>query len=37
VRYIAEGNKLALKARRFASVLLQIKRDCDMAGLEPAS
>jgi len=37
VRYIAEGNKLALKTRRFASVLLQIKRDCDMAGLEPAA
>ena len=37
VRYIPEGNRLAIKVRRFASVLMQIKRDCDMAGLEPAS
>lgn len=29
-------NKLALKSRRFASVLLQIKRECDAEGLEPA-
>jgi hypothetical protein len=36
VRYIAEGNRLAIKVRRFASVLMQIKRECDMAGLEPA-
>jgi hypothetical protein len=37
VRYIPEGNRLAIKVRRFASVLMQIKRDCDMAGLEPAA
>jgi len=36
VRYIAEGSRLAIKVRRFASVLMQIKRDCDMAGLEPS-
>jgi hypothetical protein len=36
VRYLAEGNRLAIKVRRFASVLMQIKRDCEMAGLEPA-
>jgi len=37
VRYIAEGNRLAVKVRRFASVLMQIKRDCDVAGLEPSA
>jgi hypothetical protein len=37
VRYIAEGNRLAIKVRRFASVLMQIKRECDQAGLEPAA
>lgn len=31
-----EEKRLALKSRRFASVLLQIKRDCDADGLEPA-
>jgi len=31
-----EEKRLALKSRRFASVLLQIKRDCDAAGMEPA-
>jgi len=36
VRYI-EGNRLAVKVRRFASVLMQIKRECDVAGLEPAA
>jgi hypothetical protein len=37
VRYIAETSRLAIKVRRFASVLMQIKRDCDQAGLDPAS
>lgn len=37
VRYIAEGNRLAIKVRRFASVLMQIKRECDQAGLDPAA
>jgi len=37
VRYIAEESRLAVKVRRFASVLMQIKRECDMAGLEPAA
>lgn len=37
VRYLAEDKRLATKTRRFASVLMQIKRDCDAAGLEPAA
>jgi hypothetical protein len=36
VRYLAEEHRLAIKVRRFASVLMQIKRECDAAGLEPA-
>lgn len=36
VRYIAEEHRLAVKVRRFASVLMQVKRECDAAGLEPA-
>lgn len=29
VRYSAEARQLAVKSRRFASVLMQVKRDCD--------
>lgn len=36
VRYIGDAKRLAIKVRRFASVLMQIKRECDAAGLEPA-
>ncbi len=36
VRYMAEERRLAVKVRRFASVLMQVKRDCEAAGLEPA-
>ena len=36
VRYIADTRRLAVKVRRFASCLMQVKRDCDAAGLEPA-
>lgn len=36
VRYIAEKHALAVKTRRFASILMQIKRDCDAAGMEPS-
>jgi hypothetical protein len=35
VRYSAETRQLAVKSRRFASVLMQIKRDCDAAELSP--
>ena len=35
VRYSAEQKRLAIRARRFASVLMQVKRDCDRAGVEP--
>jgi hypothetical protein len=37
VRYIAEKHALAVKTRRFASILMQIKRDCDAAGMEPSA
>jgi hypothetical protein len=36
VRYIAEQRCLAIRARRFASVLMQVKRDCDRMRIEPA-
>jgi hypothetical protein len=36
VRHDADERRLALKSRRFASVLLEIKRDCDVAGQAPA-
>ncbi|HUA50778.1 MAG TPA: hypothetical protein VMB81_01365 [Candidatus Sulfotelmatobacter sp.] len=36
VRYMADEKRLAVKVRRFASVLMQVKRDCDAAGLEPS-
>lgn len=36
VRYSAEQRRLAIRARRFASVLMQVKRDCDRLGVEPA-
>jgi len=36
VRYMAEQKQLAFRARRFASVLMQVKRDCDRLGVEPA-
>lgn len=36
VRYITEKKALAVKTRRFASILMQIKRDCDAAGMEPS-
>jgi hypothetical protein len=35
VRYSPEQKRLAIRSRRFASVLMQAKRDCDAAGLEP--
>lgn len=35
VRYSAETRQLAVKSRRFASVLMQIKRDCDTEQLSP--
>jgi len=35
VRYVPENRRLAIRTRRFASVFMQIKRDCDAAGLEP--
>lgn len=35
VRYSPEQKRLAIRSRRFASVLMQVKRDCDAAGLEP--
>lgn len=34
-RYDLEQKRLAIRTRRFASVLLQVKRECDRAGLEP--
>ncbi len=34
VRYIPETKRLAIRARRFASVLMQVKRDCDVAGIQ---
>jgi hypothetical protein len=37
VRYIAEKHALACKTRRFASVLMQIKRECDANGMEPSA
>jgi hypothetical protein len=37
VRYLADDKRLAVKTRRFASVLMQVKRDCDAAGMEPAA
>jgi hypothetical protein len=37
VRYLADDKRLAVKTRRFASILMQIKRDCDAAGMEPAA
>ena len=37
VRYISDKHALACKTRRFASVLMQIKRDCDAAGMEPSA
>ncbi|MBI3517460.1 MAG: hypothetical protein HY060_25795, partial [Proteobacteria bacterium] len=36
VRYIADQKRLAIRARRFASVLMQVKRDCDLTGVEVA-
>lgn len=35
VRYIRDTRRLAVKCRRFASVLMQLKRDCDADGIEP--
>lgn len=35
VRYSPEQKRLAIRSRRFASVLMHAKRDCDAAGLEP--
>jgi len=35
VRYSAETRQLAVKSRRFASVLVQIKRDCNAEELHP--
>jgi hypothetical protein len=36
VRYSPDDKVLAVRIRRFGSVLLQVKRDCDGEGLEPA-
>jgi hypothetical protein len=36
VRYLADDKRLAVKVRRFASVLMQVKRECDAQGLEPS-
>jgi hypothetical protein len=36
VRYLAETRQLAVRSRRFASALMQIKRDCDAQNLDPA-
>lgn len=35
VRYIPNDKRLAIRTRRFASVLMQVKRECDAAGTEP--
>jgi hypothetical protein len=35
VRYLADSMRLAIKVRRFASALMQVKHDCKTAGLEP--
>jgi hypothetical protein len=35
VRYSPEQKRLAIRSRRFASVFMLVKRDCDAAGLEP--
>ncbi len=35
VRYSPNDKRLAIRSRRFASVLMQAKRDCDAAGIEP--
>ena len=34
-RYDADHKRLGIKSRRFASVLMQVKRDCERAGVEP--
>ncbi len=34
VRYSAEQRRLAIRSRSVASALMQVKRDCDDAGLE---
>jgi hypothetical protein len=36
VRHCPETHQLAVKSRRFASVLVQVKRDCDAAEMSPA-
>jgi hypothetical protein len=36
VRYNAAQKRLAIRARRFASVLMQVKHDCEQAGMEVA-
>jgi hypothetical protein len=35
VRYSPEVKRLAIRSRRFTSVFMQVKRDCDAAGVEP--
>ena len=35
VRYIPEQKRLAIRSRRFTSVLMQVKRDCDTSGQDP--
>jgi hypothetical protein len=35
VRYSPEAKRLAIRSRRFASVLMQVKRECESAGIEP--
>lgn len=35
VRYSPEQKRLAIRSRRFASVLMQVKRECETAGMEP--
>jgi hypothetical protein len=34
VRYSPEGKRLVIRSRRFASALMQLKRECDAAGIE---
>jgi hypothetical protein len=35
VRYSPNDKRLAIRTRRFASVFMQVKHDCDAAGVEP--
>lgn len=35
VRYISNDRRLAIRTRRFASVFMQVKRECEANGVEP--